>query len=195
MAGGKRSEQESKGSVGRSDGEGPPAKPATTVEAEHQKAESEKLKDRLLRALAECENVRRRGDRQASDARRSAIGEFAKEMLTVADNLHRAIEAATAGSEKPAVEGSLVEGVRATERTLTKALEKFGVQRIRALGVAFDPQLHEAVQQSVDDEHPPGTIVQVVEDGYVLGDRLLRPTRAIVAGPQPARQRADGALG
>lgn len=66
---------------------------------------------------------------------------------------------------------------------------------IRALGVAFDPALHEAVQQSPYDEHPPGTIVQVVEDGYVLGDRLLRPTRAIVAGPQPARQRADGAPG
>ena len=195
MAGGKRSEQESKESVGRSDGEAPPAQPATTVEAEYQKAESEELKDRLLRALAECENVRRRGDRQASDARRSAIGEFAKEMLTVADNLHRAIEAATSGPEKPAVEGSLIEGVRATERTLTKALEKFGVQRIRALGVAFDPQFHEAVQQSPDDEHPPGTIVQVLEDGYVLGDRLLRPTRAIVAGPQTAQQRAGGAQG
>jgi molecular chaperone GrpE len=64
------------------------------------------------------------------------------------------------------------------------------VQRIRALGVAFDPELHEAVQQLPDDEHPPGTIVEVVEDGYVLGDRLLRPTRAIVAGPNPVRHHA-----
>lgn len=195
MGGEKSNEQASKEPAGHPDRAAMPPKAAATAEAEQLEADNADLQDRLLRALAECENVRRRGDRLASDARRSAIGEFAKEMLTVADNLHRAIEAATAGSEKTAVEGSLVEGVRATERTLTKALEKFGVQRIRALGVAFDPQLHEAVQQSVDDEHPPGTIVQVVEDGYVLGDRLLRPTRAIVAGPQPARQRADGALG
>ena len=195
MADGKLGEQESKESVGRSDGAGPPAAAATTVAAEDPNAENADLKDRLLRALAECENVRRRGERLASDARRWAIGEFAKEMLTVADNLHRAVEAATFSSERPAAEGSLIEGVRATERTLAKALEKFGVQRIRALGVAFDPQFHEAVQQLPDDEHPPGTIVQVVEDGYLLGDRLLRPTRAIVAGPQPTQQRAGGAPG
>ena len=191
----KANEQESEESAGRVDGAAPPAKDATTVEAERLKAENGDLKDRLLRALAECENVRRRGDRLALDARRSAIGEFAKEMLTVADNLHRAVEAATFSSERPAAEGSLIEGVRATERTLAKALEKFGVQRIRALGVAFDPELHEAVQQSPDEEHPPGTIVQVVEEGYLLGDRLLRPARAIVAGPQPAQQRVRGALG
>jgi molecular chaperone GrpE len=178
----KAKEQESKEPVGCSDSAATPTKAATTVEAENLKAENGDLKDRLLRALAECENVRRRGERLVLDARRSAIAEFAREMLTVADNLHRAIEAATSGS---AAEAPLIDGVRATERTLAKALEKFGVQRIRALGVAFDPELHEAVQQSPDDEHPPGTIVEVAEDGYVLGDRLLRPTRAVVAGPKP----------
>jgi molecular chaperone GrpE len=183
-------EQESKEPVGRSDTAATPAKVATTVETEQLKAENGDLKDRLLRALAECENVRRRGDRLVSEARRSAIAEFAREILSVADNLHRAIEAATSGSARPTAEASLIDGIRATERTLAKALEKFGVQRIRALGVAFDPELHEAVQQLPADEHPPGTIVEVVEDGYVIGDRLLRPTRAIVAGPRPARQQA-----
>jgi molecular chaperone GrpE len=186
----KANEQERTEPVGRSDTAEAPTKAATTVEAEHLRAENGNLKDRLLRALAECENVRRRGERLASDARRSAIAEFAREMLTVADNLHRAIEAATSGSARPTAEASLIDGVQATERTLAKALEKFGVQRIRALGVAFDPELHEAVQQLPDDEHPPGTIVEVVEDGYVLGDRLLRPTRAIVAGPNPVRHHA-----
>ncbi len=195
MGGEKSIERASKEPAGRPDRAAMPPQAAATADAEQLEADNADLKDRLLRALAECENVRRRGDRLASDARRSAIGEFAKEMLTVADNLHRAIEAGTSASAKPLSESPLVDGVRATERTLTKALEKFGVERIRALGVAFDPALHEAVQQSPDDEHPPGTIVQVVEDGYVLGDRLLRPTRAIVAGPQPARQRADGAPG
>ena len=187
MASSKSDEQDSKEPVGRSDD----AATSTNAATEDENAD---IKDRLLRALAECENVRRRGERLVSDARRSAIGEFAKEMLTVADNLHRALEA-TSGSVNPTAEASLIDGVRGTERTLTRALEKFGVQRIRALGVAFDPELHEAVQQSPDDEHPPGTIVEVVEDGFVLGDRLLRPTRAIVAGPKPERQRAGGALG
>jgi len=195
MGCGKANEQESKESVGRSDTAETPTKTATTGEAEHLKVENGDLKDRLLRALAECENVRRRGERLASDARRSAIAEFAREILTVADNLHRAIEAATSGSARPTAEASLIDGVRATERALAKALEKFGVERIRALGVAFDPKLHEAVQQLPDDEHPPGTIVEVVEDGYVVGDRLLRPARAIVAGPKPARRHAGGAPG
>lgn len=194
MGGGKDNEQAGKEPAGRPDSAGAPTGAAATVDASV-KAENADLKDRLLRALAECENVCRRGDRLIEDARRSAIAEFAKEVLTVADNLHRAIEAATSCAEKPVAEASLIEGVRATERTLTKVLEKFGVQRIRALGVAFDPELHEAVQQSPDDEHPAGTIIDVVEDGYLLGDRLLRPTRAIVAGPQPAQQRTGGALG
>jgi molecular chaperone GrpE len=158
------------------------------------RAANAELKDRLLRALAECENVRRRGEHVVSDARRSAIAKFAREILTVADNLHRAIEAVTPTSSNPATEASLIEGVRATERTLAKALEKFGVQRIRALGVAFDPELHEAVQQSPDEDHPPGTIIEVLEEGYTLDDRLLRPTRAVVAGnpEQPPIQAAQG---
>jgi molecular chaperone GrpE len=115
-------------------------------------------------------------------------------VLTVADNLHRAIEAATLTPSGPTAEASLIEGVRATERTLMKVLEKFGVQRIRALGVTFDPQVHEAVQQLQDDEHPPGTVVDVIEDGYMLGDRLLRPARAVIAGPK-SQQHVQGARG
>lgn len=169
-----------------------PGLTTTTKDCDTLKADNAELKDRLLRALAECENVRRRGERAASDARRSAIADFAREMLLVADNLHRAIEAARSQDSVP--EAALVDGVRATEHTLMKALEKFGVQRIRALGTAFDPALHEAVQQSPDDEHPPGTVIEVLEDGYMLDDRLLRPARAVVAG-KPEQRSAQGAQG
>jgi len=199
MSGGKANDQEPKETVAGADPADSAASPAETskpaTESSHREADNADLKDRLLRALAECENVRRRGERLASDARRSAIAEFAREVLTVADNLHRAIEAATLAPSRPTAEAALIEGVRATERALAKALEKFGVQRIRALGVPFDPQFHEAVQQLQDDEHPPGTIVDVIEDGYMLDDMLLRPTRAIVAGPKSQQQHQQGAQG
>lgn len=199
MSGGKTNDQEHKETVAGADPADGAATPAETSKpatgSSPLEADNADLKDRLLRALAECENVRRRGERLASDARRSAIAEFAREVLTVADNLHRAIEAATLAPTKPTAEASVIEGVRATERTLAKALEKFGIHRIRALGVAFDPHLHEAVQQLQDDEHPPGTIVEVIEDGYMLDDRLLRPTRAIVAGPKLQEQHLQEAQG
>jgi molecular chaperone GrpE len=147
-------------------------------------AENEQLRDRMLRALADAENARRRAERSATEARQSAVADVVRELLPVADNLQRAIAAAE--QHGPADDAALIEGVRATERMLMGLLERFGVRKIEALGARFDPHLHEAVMEADDDDHAPATVVGVVEDGYTIGDRLLRPARVIVA-----KQRAN----
>jgi molecular chaperone GrpE len=147
-------------------------------------AENEQLRDRMLRALADAENARRRAERSATEARQSAVADVVRELLPAADNLQRAIAAAE--QHGPTGDAALIEGVRATERMLMGVLERFGVRKIEALGARFDPHLHEAVMETDDHDHPPATVVGVVEDGYTIGDRLLRPARVIVA-----KQRAD----
>jgi molecular chaperone GrpE len=136
-------------------------------------AENAELRDRLRRALAEAENTRRRADRSIAEGRQYAVTDFARELLPVADNLQRAL---AAEGQDPA----LVEGVRATERLLGAALARFDVSKIAAQDAPFDPALHEAVMQVDDDTRPPGTVVQVLEDGYTIRDRLLRPARVVV---------------
>lgn len=143
-------------------------------------AENASLRDRMLRALADAENTRRRADRAAQDAARYAIADFAREILTVADNLHRTLAAA----ERPelgSADATLIDGVRATLHLLMRALEQFGVRKIEALGEPFDPSLHEAVLEVEDAAQPPGTVVCVVEDGYTIHDRLLRAARVAVS--------------
>jgi molecular chaperone GrpE len=143
-------------------------------------AENASLRDRLLRALADAENIRRRAERTAEEVRQYAISDFARELLIVADNLERTIGAA---AERPETleEPALIEGVRATGRLLEQTLSYFGVRKIEALGKRFDPSLHEAVMEADDASQPPGTVVRVVEDGYTIHDRLLRPARVVVA--------------
>lgn len=141
-------------------------------------AENASLRDRLLRALAEAENTRRRADSAIADARRYAIADFARELLTIADNFQRAL--AATGADARREEGSLIEGVEATHRLLAGTLARFGVRRIEALGRRFDPNLHEAVTTQDSDE-PPGTVIGMIEDGYTINDRLLRPARVVVA--------------
>jgi molecular chaperone GrpE len=171
-----------------------------SVENDALVAENASLRDRMLRALADAENTRRRADRTAADAGRYAITDFAREILTVADNLQRTLAAA----ERPAFgavgDVALIEGVRATQRMLTQALERYGVRKIEALGQPFDPALHEAVLEVEDASHPPGTVVRVMEDGYTIHDRLLRAARVAVskrrteappAPPTPAATTAD----
>ena len=156
--------------------------PATLI------AENKTLRDRLLRALAEAENTRRRAERTAEEARQYAISDFARELLVVADNLQRTIDAVERRAPETVEDAALIEGVRATERLLMRTLERFGVQKIEAVGQPFDPNLHEAVMEADDPEHPPGTVVRVVEDGYTIHDRLLRPARVAVAKrPPPER--------
>jgi molecular chaperone GrpE len=155
------------------------------------------MRDRLLRAHAEMENLRRRTEREVQDARRYANAGFARDLLGVADNLRRAIEAAAAASgvaedeeedaDDPAF-SALLEGVALTERELLKALEKNGVTRLEPKGQLFDPHRHEAVFEAPDESVPTGTVVQVMQDGYMIGDRILRPAMVGVArgGPKPA---------
>jgi molecular chaperone GrpE len=144
-------------------------------------AENRSLRDRLLRALAEAENTRRQASREAEDARKFAIADFARELLIVIDNLQRTLEAAEEQTPSTAENAVLLEGVRATLRVLMKTLERFGVRRIEALSQAFDPNLHEAIMEVEDPSQPPSTVVRVVEQGYTIHDRLLRPARVIVA--------------
>ena len=156
--------------------------PSVTGEGSENEQTSEiaSLRDRLMRALTETENTRRQGERRAQDAQQYAITNFARELLQVVDNLRRAIEASPADPEARKADG-LLEGVAATERILMQILNRFGVREIGALNEPFDPKKHEAVMETDETEQPPGSVVQVLEDGYMLHDRLLRPARVVVA--------------
>jgi molecular chaperone GrpE len=143
-------------------------------------SENASLRERLMRALAETENTRRQGERRAQDAQQYAITSFARELLQVVDNLRRAIDAAATDAEARKGDG-LIEGVAATDRVLTQILNRFGVKEINALNEPFDPRKHEAVMETDETEQPPGRVAQVLEDGYMLHDRLLRPARVVVA--------------
>ena len=145
------------------------------------------LRERLMRALAETENIRRQGERRAQDAQQYAITNFARELLQVVDNLRRAIDAGTADAEAGKGEG-LIEGVAATDRILTQILNRFGIEEVNALNEPFDPMKHEAVMETDETDQPPGSVVQVLENGYRIHDRLLRPARVVVAKPQQSSQ-------
>ena len=149
------------------------------------------LRDRLMRALAETENTRRQGERREQDAQQYAIANFARELLQVLDNLRRAIDAGATDAEAGKGSG-LIEGVAATDRILTQILNRFGVKELNALNEPFDPSKHEAVMETTETEQPPGSVVQVLENGYMLHDRLLRPARVVVArSPQQSSQAAE----
>jgi len=166
------------------DGMDIPAGPDQELAAARQ--EAAQLKDQLLRALAEAENVRRRAQREREDAAKYAIANFARDVLQVSDNLHRALEAipesALAADEALR---NLHEGVSATERQLDAALERQQVKRIWPMGEKFDANLHQAMFEVQTAEQAPGTVVQVMQAGYLIHDRLLRPALVAVA-KQPA---------
>jgi molecular chaperone GrpE len=147
------------------------------------------LRERLMRALAETENTRRQGERRAQEAQQYAITNFARELLQVVDNLRRALDAAEGDAGKA---DRLIEGVAATDRVLAQILNRFGVKEVSALNQPFDPGKHEAVMETDQTEQPPGNVVQVLENGYTLHDRLLRPARVVVAkSPQKSWQPAE----
>ncbi len=139
------------------------------------------LKDRLLRAMAETENVRRRAARDREDASKYAITGFARDLLPVIDNLRRALESVPAEARKEEPIAGLVAGVEMTERELLGALERHGIRRIDPMGEKFDHNLHQAIFEVDDPEVPAGTIVKVAQPGYVIADRLLRPAMVGVA--------------
>ena len=138
-------------------------------------------KERLLRALAETENVRRRFQREREDTLKYAVTGFAKDLLSPVDNLRRALDSLPESQVKDARVKSLLEGVAATERELMGALERHGVRRIDPKGERFDHNFHQAIFEVDRADVPPGTVVEVLQPGYVLHDRLLRPAMVGVA--------------
>jgi molecular chaperone GrpE len=157
---------------------------AEALAAENQalRAQAEELNDRNLRLVAEMENLRRRTERDKSEFAKYAISEFARDILTVGDNLRRAIEAvpkdAVATDPTLAV---LIEGVEVTERDLLKVLERFQVKRFDPLGEPFNPHLHEAMTKVDVPNVPADTVIQTIHAGFMIGDRVLRPAAVIVA--------------
>lgn len=171
------------------------ASPSTGDMADIERArledENAQLKDRLLRTLAEMDNLRKRTEREVADARAYAVTGFARDLLTVVDNFGRAVAAVPpeARGTGEAVLDSLIEGVELTGREFMKVLEKHGVRRIESEGARFDPNLHQAMFEVEDASVPAGTVKQVIQEGYVIGERVLRPALVGVAkgGPKEPR--------
>jgi molecular chaperone GrpE len=139
--------------------------------------EAADLKDRLLRTLAEMENLRRRTEREVADARTYGVTNFARDILAVADNMERALKALDDEIRDKADAGvkALLDGVELTERELIKAMEKHGVKKLEPQGQKFDPNLHQAMFEIPDESVPAGTVVQIMQPGYTIGERVLRP--------------------
>jgi molecular chaperone GrpE len=140
-------------------------------------AAAAEFRDQVLRAAAELENVRRRASRDVENAHRYGVERFAREMLAVLDSLEMGLEAARGAGES----GAVAEGMEATLRLLTSTLERFGVMPVEAAGQPFDPESHEAIMTQPTDAAAPDTVVGVIQQGYRIHDRLLRPARVIVA--------------
>jgi molecular chaperone GrpE len=166
--------------------------------------ESADYKDKLLRTLAEMENLRKRTEREIADSRTYGIQAFARDILAVADNMDRALGALDAElrQKADAATKALLDGVELTERELLKVLEKHGVKKFEPLGEKFDPNLHQAMFEVPDPARPAGTVAQVIQPGYMIGERMLRPALVGVAkgGPKaaaeaPANDNADASQG
>jgi molecular chaperone GrpE len=163
--------------------------PAAAPEADAAALAAE-LKDRLLRTLAEMENLRKRTAREVTDARVYGVASFGRDMLAVADNMRRALDAVSAELRASAEPGAkvLIDGVELTERELLKALEKNGLRQFTPRGEKFDPNFHQAMFEVPNASVPAGSIVEVVQPGYMLGERVLRPAMVGVSkgGPKSA---------
>jgi molecular chaperone GrpE len=177
---------------------GAPAPPEVDA-TEALRIENAEIKDRLLRTVAEMENLRKRTEREISDTRSYAIAGCARDMLTATDSLSRALmvlPAEARDSADPTVR-SLIEGIEMTEREMQRLLAKHGVKPIEAEGEKFDPHKHQAMFEVPDPTRPEGTVVQVVQAGFSIGDRVLRPAMVGVAkgGPKAgAGEHAEGGI-
>lgn len=151
-------------------------------------AEAREMKDQLLRAMAEVENTRRRTKKEIEDAHKFGVTNFAKEMLAVADNFSRALEAAPKDAADPAFK-NLVTGIEAVERQLAAIFERFGIRKIDPMDQPFDPHRHRVMMEMEDLSKPAGTVIQVFQPGYMIHDRLLREAQVVVAkGGAPAHK-------
>ena len=155
-------------------------------------AERDDLKDKYLRLAAEMDNLRRRTARDVRDARAYSVSNFARDMLAVSDNLRRALDAIPAEARAAGDAGmkALAEGVEMTERSMLSALERHGVKKLSPAGDKFDPNFHQAMFEVPNTEVPNNTVVEVVQDGFIIGDRVLRPAMVGVAkgGPKQAAE-------
>ena len=182
--------------VAKPEGEAATAGAPELVPAEQVTAALEaaaEFKDKLLRTLAEMENLRKRTEREVADARLYGVTGFARDVVAAADNMHRALATIDAElrEQGDAKVKALIEGVELTERELLKALEKHGVKKFSPEGEKFDPNVHQAMYEVQDSDLPPGHVAQVIQAGYMLGDRVLRPalvavTKAAPKSPQPS---------
>ncbi|THF47072.1 nucleotide exchange factor GrpE [Allorhizobium terrae] len=150
-------------------------------------AENAELRDRFLRLAADMDNLRRRTERDVKDAKAYAVTGFARDMLAVSDNLRRAIEAVPAEARASAEAGlaALIEGVEMTERAMLSTLERHGVKKIEPEGQKFDPNFHQAMFEVPNPDVPNNTVTQVVQAGYTIGERVLRPAMVGVAKGGP----------
>jgi molecular chaperone GrpE len=145
--------------------------------------EAAEARDKMLRTLAEMENLRKRTAREVADARTYSITGFARDVLDIADNLQRALDAVPAETRESAdpMLKALIEGVELTERSLLNGLEKNGVRKFDPTGEKFDPNFQQAMYEVPDPSVPPGTVVQVIQAGYTIGERVLRPALVGIA--------------
>ena len=149
--------------------------------------ENQKLKEDYLRAFAELENTKKRCAQEIEKNNKYAISSFAKNLLSVADNLHRAIDAV--GKEQaPETCAALLEGVKLTEAELMKVFGKFGIQKMDILGKVFDPNFHQVIQEVEDPSKPSGTVIAELQTGYMLNDRLLREAMVVVTKGGPSEK-------
>jgi molecular chaperone GrpE len=170
--------------------------PHPAVVIEKLNAENVELKDRVLRTLADMENLRRRTEKEVADAKSYGVTNIARDMIAFADNLRRAIESVPAEArEAEANLKTLVEGLELTERDFISRLARHGVKKLEPQGQKFDPNMHEALFEIPDPSVPNGTVMQVVESGYSIGERCLRPAKVGVArgGPKAANGQDNGA--
>jgi molecular chaperone GrpE len=161
------------------------------------RAENADLRDRFLRLAADMDNLRRRTDREIKDAKSYAVTGFARDMLSVSDNLRRAIESLPeeARSGADAAVTALIEGVEMTERGMLSTLERHGIRKIEPVGQKFDPNFHQAMFEVPNPDVANNTVVQVVQAGYAIGERVLRPAMVGVAkgGPKAEAAAEDAA--
>ena len=138
------------------------------------------LKDQVLRALADAENTRRRSQKEIEDSRKYAVTNFARDMLSVADNFSRALDATPKDTDDAALK-NLLTGIEATHRQLMATLDRFGIKQMEPVGQPFDPNFHRVMMEIESTDQAPGTVVQVLQPGYVIQDRLLREALVAVA--------------
>ncbi len=175
--------------------ESAPQSPEEIIQANFARIEAERddLKDKLLRTLADMENLRRRTEREITDAKAYAVTSFARDLLGSADNLRRALESlpeTARAAEEPALK-ALIEGVDLTERDLLKTLERHGVRKIDPQGEKFDPNMHQAMFEAPDPDIAKGLVSKVVQSGYKIGERVLRPALVGISAGAPKPPAAE----